>query len=151
MTPEQGELVRYRLARAMESLDEARLLFANGHVRTAVNRIYYACFYAVSALLLTKGESSPKHSGVRSLFDQLWIVTGRLPKDMGRFYRRLFDARQKRRLRRLGDFRPGGGPGLAGRGCCFCEADLRDDRSRYGRGAAKPVASDLKISRKSAP
>ncbi len=95
MTPEQGELVRYRLARAMESLDEARLLFANGHVRTAVNRIYYACFYAVSALLLTEGESSPKHSGVRSLFDQLWIVTGRLPKDMGRFYRRLFDARQK--------------------------------------------------------
>lgn len=48
MTPEQGELVRYRLARAMESLEEARLLLTNGHVRTAVNRIYYACFYAVS-------------------------------------------------------------------------------------------------------
>ncbi len=39
MTPEQGELIRYRLARAMESLDEARLLFTNGHVRTAVNRV----------------------------------------------------------------------------------------------------------------
>jgi len=95
MTPEQGQLVRYRLARAMESLDEARLLLANGHIRTAVTRIYYACFYAVSALLLTEGQSSPKHSGVRSLFDQLWIATGRLPKDMGRFYRRLFDARQR--------------------------------------------------------
>lgn len=95
MTPEQGELVRYRLARATESLDEARLLLANGHVRTAVNRIYYACFYAVSALLSSEGQSSPKHSGVRALFDQLWIATGRLPKDMGRFYRRLFDARQK--------------------------------------------------------
>lgn len=95
MTPEQGELVRYRLVRAMESLDEARLLFTNGHVRTAVNRIYYACFYAVSALLLTEGQSSPKHSGVRSLFDQLWIANGRLPRDMGRLYRRLFDARQK--------------------------------------------------------
>jgi len=53
MTPEQGQLVRYRFARAMESLDEARLLLANGHIRTAVTRIYYACFYAVSALLLT--------------------------------------------------------------------------------------------------
>ena len=26
-------------------------VFANDHVRTAVNRAYYACFYAVSALL----------------------------------------------------------------------------------------------------
>jgi len=44
MTPGEGELVQYRLARAMESLDEAKLLLTNGHVRTAVNRIYYACF-----------------------------------------------------------------------------------------------------------
>lgn len=71
------------------------LLFASDHVRTAVNRLYYACFYAVSALLLAEGYSSPKHSGVRALFDQHWIVPERLPKHMGRFYRRLFDARQK--------------------------------------------------------
>ena len=95
MTPEAAELVRYRLARARESIAEAALLYANDHVRTAVNRLYYACFYAISALLLAEGYSSPKHGGVRALFDQHWIVTGRLPKDMGRFYRRLFDARQK--------------------------------------------------------
>jgi uncharacterized protein (UPF0332 family) len=45
--------------------------------------------------LLTEGYSSPKHSGVRALFDQHWIAPGRLPKDMGRLDRRLFDARQK--------------------------------------------------------
>lgn len=95
MKPEVAELVRYRLARARESLAEAELLLANDHVRTAVNRLYYACFYAVSALLLTEGHSSPKHSGVRALFDQHWIVPGRLPRDIGRFYRQLFDARQK--------------------------------------------------------
>jgi uncharacterized protein len=95
MTPESMELVRYRLARARESLAEAALLFANNHVRTAVNRLYYACFYAVSALLLAEGYSSPKHSGIRALFDRHWIVPGRLPKQMGRFYRQLFDARQK--------------------------------------------------------
>ncbi len=60
-----------------------------------MNRAYYACFYAVSALLLAEGHSSPKHSGVRALFDQHWIVSGRLPKSMGRFYRQLFDSRQK--------------------------------------------------------
>jgi hypothetical protein len=93
--PETAELVRYRLTRAHESLAEARLLLANDHVRTAVNRVYYACFYAVSALLLAEGHSSPKHSGIRALFDQHWIVPGRLPKSMGRFYRQLFDSRQK--------------------------------------------------------
>jgi uncharacterized protein (UPF0332 family) len=95
MTPETAELVRYRLARATESLAEVKLLLANDHVRTAVNRLYYACFYAVSALLLTEGHSSPKHSGIRALFDQHWIAPGWLPKDMGRLYRRLFDSRQK--------------------------------------------------------
>ena len=95
MKPEVAELIRYRLAQARESLAEAELLLANGHVRTAVNRLYYACFYAVSALLLTEGHSSLKPSGVRALFGQHWIAPGRLAKDMGRFYRRLFDARQK--------------------------------------------------------
>jgi len=71
-----------------------------------VTRIYYACFYAVSALLLTESQSSPKHSGVRSLFDQSWIATGRLPKDMGRFYRRLFDARQRGDYDDLATFDP---------------------------------------------
>jgi len=87
MKPEGAEVVRYRLARAYESLAEAQLLLANDHVRTAVNRVYYDCFYAVAALLLAEGHSSPKHSGIRALFDQHWIVPGRLPKTLGRFYR----------------------------------------------------------------
>jgi len=74
MRPETAELVRYRLARSAESIVEAKLLLANGHVRTAVNRLYYACYYAISALLLTEGYSSPKHSGIRALFDQHWIL-----------------------------------------------------------------------------
>ena len=67
MKPETAELVRYRLARSHESLAEARLLLTHDQVRTAVNRVYYACFYAVSALLWAEGHSSPKHSAsVRS-------------------------------------------------------------------------------------
>ena len=41
-------LIRYRLDRAYESIEEAKLLLQNGHYHTAVNRLYYACFYAVS-------------------------------------------------------------------------------------------------------
>ncbi len=68
MNQETKTLILYRLERARESIDEASILLERGHVNTFVNRLYYACFYAVSALLLTSGLSSAKHSGVRSLF-----------------------------------------------------------------------------------
>ncbi len=66
-----------------------------GHVNTCVNRLYYACFYAVSALLLAEGKTAAKHSGIRALFDREWVKTGRVPVDVGRFYRKLFDSRQQ--------------------------------------------------------
>ena len=95
MKSQDVEYARYRLSRAAESLEEARILLGSGHLYGAVNRLYYACFYAVSALLLTEGQSSSKHSGVRSLFDQHWVNTGRVPAELGRLYRELFQRRQR--------------------------------------------------------
>lgn len=95
MKAEDAGYARYRLARAGESLDEAQVLLDNNHLNGAVNRLYYACFYAVSALLLTEGRSSSKHSGVRSLFDQHWVNAGRIPAELGRLYRQLFQRRQR--------------------------------------------------------
>jgi len=65
------------------------------HRNACVNRLYYACFYAVSALLLAEGKSSSKHSGIRALFNKEWVKTGRVSSEYGRFYRRLYDSRQK--------------------------------------------------------
>lgn len=48
MNSELSKLVRYRFDRANETLEEAWLLFDNGHLHAAVNRLYYACFYAVN-------------------------------------------------------------------------------------------------------
>ncbi|MGB9860567.1 MAG: HEPN domain-containing protein [Moorellaceae bacterium] len=70
------QLVLYRTERAKEAIEEAELLFSKGHIRTSVNRLYYACFYAASAILLAKGYSSAKHSGIRSLFYQKLVKTG---------------------------------------------------------------------------
>jgi uncharacterized protein (UPF0332 family) len=53
MTGDQKDLVRYRMERAGETLQEARLMLEHGHLHGAANRIYYACFYATVALLLT--------------------------------------------------------------------------------------------------
>ena len=95
MTPEERELLRYRLQRAQEALDEAALLHEKGHLNACVNRLYYACFYVVSALLLTEGKSSSKHSGIRALFNKEWVKTGHISPEYGRFYRRLYDSCQK--------------------------------------------------------
>lgn len=95
MTPEQTDLIRYRLARAQEAMDEARLLLGSGHCNACVNRLYYACFYTVSAVLLPEGYASAKHSGVRALFERHFVKTGRVTVALGRTYRRLFTRRQR--------------------------------------------------------
>ena len=95
MKKETLTLITYRLERARESLEEANILLERGHGNAFVNRLYYACFYAVSALLLTRGLSSAKHGGVRSLFHQNFVKPGLAGTELGQIYDRLFDNRQK--------------------------------------------------------
>jgi len=95
MKKEIRALVIYRLNRSDESLEEALILLKRDHVNTFVNRLYYACFYAVTALLLSKGLSSSKHSGVRALFHQNFVKNELVTRKMGKFYDKLFDTRQK--------------------------------------------------------
>jgi len=95
MKEETRTLITYRLERARESLEEANILLERGYGNTFVNRLYYACFYAVSALLLTKGLSSAKHSGIRSLFHQNFVKFGLVKTELAQFYDMLFDNRQK--------------------------------------------------------
>jgi hypothetical protein len=70
-------------------------LLESGHANTCVNRLYYACFYAVSALLLAKGLSSARHSGERALFHQHIVKPGLLDVPLGQLYDKFFDNRQK--------------------------------------------------------
>jgi hypothetical protein len=95
MTMDQEAYIRYRLQRARATLDEAKTLLDAGHLHGAVNRLYYACFYAVCALIFTEGKSSSKHSGVRAFFDEGWLKPHRVSAELGRFYRRVFKERQR--------------------------------------------------------
>jgi len=88
-------LVRYRLERANETLEDARILAGAGRWNTCVNRLYYACFYAVSALLMKNSLTSSKHTGVRSLFNRNFVKTGKATKEMAEVYNDLFEKRQE--------------------------------------------------------
>lgn len=95
MKEETRTLILYRIERARESLEEAKILLEKGYTNTFVNRIYYACFYSVTALLLSRGLSSAKHSGIRSLFHQNFVKPGIVITELGQLYDKLFDNRQK--------------------------------------------------------
>ena len=68
-------------------------MLQTSHPYGAANRIYYACFYAVTAILLTQNLSSSKHSGVIALFNRHFVKPGLISVDMGKFYSRMFDNR----------------------------------------------------------
>ncbi|MCX6383175.1 MAG: HEPN domain-containing protein, partial [Actinobacteria bacterium] len=78
-------VIKYRRERAKETLEEAEIMLDNNKLIAAVNRIYYAIFYEVIALLLTKGLSSSKHSGVRSLFNKEFVKPGIISEEYGNF------------------------------------------------------------------
>ena len=45
------DYISYRINSAKETLEAARLLAENKHWNSAINRLYYSCFYIISALL----------------------------------------------------------------------------------------------------
>ncbi len=88
-------LIRFRRDRARETLADARMLMRDGSPASALNRIYYAMFYEVLALLHTQDLASAKHSGVRALFNERFVKAGIVPVEQGRLFARMYDFRQK--------------------------------------------------------
>jgi uncharacterized protein (UPF0332 family) len=89
------ELAAVRMRQADETLREARILSGEHTGRGAVNRAYYAMFYAVLAVLATKGLGTSKHSGAISLFDREFVKPGDFPKELSRSLHLAFEHRQR--------------------------------------------------------
>ncbi|HOS40898.1 MAG TPA: hypothetical protein PLG31_14275 [Spirochaetota bacterium] len=56
----RNSLVRHKLEKADSIRDEVAFLIENGRLATAVDRVYYGMFYAVSAL--APGRFAPFHA-----------------------------------------------------------------------------------------
>ena len=91
---ERNEIVRYRLDRAKETYREVEVLMANGFYNGAINRLYYACYYAVIALLVDNEIDAQTHAGVRQMFGLHFVKTGRIDPELGKFYSSIFNSRQ---------------------------------------------------------
>ena len=95
MNPELEKLARHRLSRAKAAFSEGdHLLNANAFMG-AVNRFYYAAFYAARALLATRELDSSRHSGVISLFQAQFVKPGLIATEKAKALLRAFEKRQK--------------------------------------------------------
>jgi uncharacterized protein (UPF0332 family) len=94
---EEGTRQRIKryLARARRVLRTGHLVLEDGDYITAVNRAYYAIFYAANALLATKGMERSKHSGVIAAFRQHFVKTGVIEVEYSDFYGAVMEDRHK--------------------------------------------------------
>ena len=82
------------IQKAFRSIDAAHRNIAQGDYDFGASRAYYAAFYAMEAVLITKGLSFSKHAGVVSAFNQHFVKTGIFRKEFSKFISRLFRERQ---------------------------------------------------------
>ena len=92
---EKRNIITYRLERAEESLQAAQLLVDNHLLIPAMNRVYYAMFYTIQALLMLHDLSFSKHGQVKGCFNREFIKPGTFPVKFGKLYNTVFEYRQK--------------------------------------------------------
>jgi hypothetical protein len=96
MTIENREdYIKYRFNRAQESLDDAMILADKDKWNAVINRLYYACFYAVISLLLKHDIETQSHDGARTQFGLHFVKSGKIDRKYGKLFSKLFDYRQK--------------------------------------------------------
>ena len=87
-------IVAYRIENALKTLSDIPILIEHEMWNTAVNRLYYACFCAVTALLTSVQIEAKTHVGVRRMLALHFTKTQKLSIKLSKFYTDLFENRQ---------------------------------------------------------
>ncbi|MGM9509596.1 HEPN domain-containing protein [Larkinella sp. GY13] len=94
MKQTKEDIVKYRATKSAATLKEAEILITAESWNGAANRLYYAAFQIVTALMTQEGIRIKSHSGAKHMLDLHFVKTGRLSVELGKFYGDLFNARQ---------------------------------------------------------
>lgn len=89
-----NEEIQALLKKADQSIKGASILLNEGMFGFAVSRAYYAMFYLVTAVLLTKGLNFSKHKAVVASFGQHFIKTNIFEVKFHRYLVEAFEQRQ---------------------------------------------------------
>jgi len=91
---ERNALVYFKIQKSKDTLTEAIGISQLSYWNAVANRLYYACYYITTALLVSQGHSAQTHSGVIRLFGLNFVTKGLVSKEIARFYSKLFEMRQ---------------------------------------------------------
>lgn len=101
-------IITLELEKAAKTWGQMEVQVKNGVWEMAANRLYYALFHAVSALLISDQHEVGTHRGAVNQFSLYYIKTGIFSKDEGRLYSNL------QKLREDGDYN------------CYIDVDQKD-------------------------
>jgi uncharacterized protein (UPF0332 family) len=90
---ERKAVVEFRIEKAQRALEQAQGVVALEYWETIANRLYYAAYNAVSALLIAYGYTARSHDGVIHLFGLHFVKTGIVDIKDGKLYHHLFSMR----------------------------------------------------------
>jgi uncharacterized protein (UPF0332 family) len=91
---ERENLIRHRIDLSRETVKETERLLENPpHLRGAINRVYYALFYSLQALAISKEIIISKHTHAISFFDKEFVKEGIFDKTFSKLLHNIFDLR----------------------------------------------------------
>lgn len=90
---ERKVMVEYKFQKAIRTLEQAKGNIELKYWEVIANRLYYAAYYAVSALLLANKISVKTHNGVIQMFGMKFVKTNIVDAELGKLYNRLFSLR----------------------------------------------------------
>lgn len=88
------DVVREEIEFARNRLKAAKLLLEQNLLADAVNRAYYAAFYAARAMLHVSGHDARTHAGVLSEFGLKIVRQNLAPEKYAKVLRRAFELRE---------------------------------------------------------
>jgi len=92
---ERKLLVEFEVEKAHKLIDQFPILENAELWDTLANRVYYAVFHAVTALLIKNGLHAGSHQGISVLFNKHFVKENLIDEKYGRLLARLENMREK--------------------------------------------------------
>lgn len=94
MQDKAKDLCGYRINSALETLEAAKVCIESKHYKDAINRCYYASFYAIKAVLAMEGTDFKRHKDVVAYFNKNYVASDIFDKKLGRMIANLQQTRE---------------------------------------------------------
>ena len=95
MDNRQIDLANYRIQEAKNTLQVAKNCLKDGFYKDAINRSYYAAFYAIKAVLALGTIDFKRHKDVVAYFNKEYVATNKFSRELGHRLATLKQLREK--------------------------------------------------------